>query len=138
MDNLSADPNPGQSASPPPPQPGKKRGSYKVNAFSQNRNPRIHIRQDIVAELVALGVADNPTAVAYAVGEITKFAIARGTTYLTDLGDITAMEVAVVDRLAKLTTLNAELLRQLSELAAVDEESSHTRTIQTLTRGLGK
>jgi len=140
MDESSSGPLPGKpappTATPAAPKPAQNRGSYKLKAISQNRNPRIHIRQDVVTDLVTLGVPDNPTDIAHAVGQITKQAIAGGTAYLPDLGDITALEAALVDRVAELTRVNAEVLKHLSELSAIGEETGHNQTIQTLTRGL--
>ena len=114
------------------------RGSYKAMAVTSNAKPRIQIRQDVVNDLVAWGVPDRLPEIARAVNEITRASVARGNACLTDLGDIAALDAALVDRLDALARLHVHLLAQLSELVAIQEDATHNALIQTLIRRLPK
>jgi len=124
------------AATPVAPPPNPEGGRHKGKPVSKNPNPRIHIRRDVVADLLRLGVPDNTTAITAAIGQITQLAIARGQAHVPDLGDITALEAALVDRVAELSRVNAAVLTHLNELGAIAGEASEAQVIQILTRGL--
>jgi hypothetical protein len=107
-----------------------------VKTITRNAKPRVQLRPDVVADLVACGVPDAQPDIARAVNEITKMAVARGNACLTDLGDIAVLEAALVERLDVLACLHSQILEELSELMAIEEEAAHGRAIQLLIRGL--
>lgn len=103
-----------------------------VVKVTDQKSPRVYIREGIVKRLVERGVPDDKTSVTVAVNDITEFALNMLITELVTFNDLAVLERELTDRLEELTIANLETAKLLSEIGITAELKGSLKTFRQI------
>ena len=99
---------------------------------TDQKSPRVYIREGIVKRLVERGVPDDKTSITVAVNDITEFALNMLITELVTFNDLAVLERELTDRVEELTIANLETAKLLSEIGITAELKGSLKTFRQI------
>lgn len=99
--------------------------------LSQQLNPRIYARAEVVKKLVKMGIPDNTTAIGAAINSLADSAISLGIGYIPEATDAAVITKAFTDRMEELTQVQLGLIGLLTEMGAASDYLALLQTVQT-------